>query len=67
MMVLDEDVGKAGESEGDRKVKIQEGRPRDGWANSFFLEKDIFYIPDQHDQTQSDEQQDSRGVWLKAK
>ena len=30
VMVLDEDVGKAGESEGDRKVKTQEGRPRDG-------------------------------------
>lgn len=45
-MILGEVVGKAGETVGDRKVRTQEGQPGDGWANSFFLAEDIFFIPE---------------------
>ena len=44
VMVLVENVRKTGGSEGDRKGKTQEGSPRDGGANSFFLEA-VFCIP----------------------
>lgn len=46
MMVLGEVVGEAGETVGERKVRTQEGQPGDGWANSFFLAEDVFYIPE---------------------
>lgn len=49
MMVLVEDVGKAREREDDGKVKTQEGRAGDGRANSFFLDKDVPYIPEHRD------------------
>lgn len=50
VMVLDEDMGKARETEDDRKVKTQEGRVGDGRTSSF-LGKDAPYIPERHDQT----------------
>lgn len=55
VMTLVGDMGKARENEDDRKVKTQEGRAGDSWADSFFLGKDIPYVPDHGDQTQSDE------------
>lgn len=55
VMILVGDMGKARENEDDRKVKTQEGRAGDSWADSFFLDKDVPYVPDHGDQTQSDE------------
>lgn len=37
VMILVGDMGKARENEDDRKVKTQEGRARDSWADSSFL------------------------------
>lgn len=40
---------------------------QDGWANSFYLDGDVPSIPERHDQTQTPEKTNSRGIWLKAK
>lgn len=54
VMILLGDEGKARENEDDRKLKTQEGRAGDSWTDSFFLDKDVPYVPDHSDQTQSD-------------
>ena len=60
--ILVEDMGKARDTEDDRNINTQEGRAGDSQANSFFLDKDVPYIPEHHDAAQSDDWAGA-GVW----